>query len=366
MKEKICYVSPVSIHSYRFMEALSQRGYEISLITDSSAWIAPKTNMFPVYVLPELTWINSPWRLAPNILAIMKFLKKIQPDLVHLHVEHYYSIPIILSGFPYILTSWGNEVLKLPWTNLILKTLARCAAKDARKITVDANCVKKTWIDIGVPENRIEIILFGVDTSTFNPNVNGQGVRKRLELRKNDIVVISIRAFYEDPPYNVECLIRAIPLVLKRHRNIKFIIKGVGPLEDYLKSLTRELDVSSYVHFVGLTPHHEVAQYLAAADIYVSTCFIDSTSVSLLEAMACGLPPIVTDILGNREWIENGVNGFLFPPKNPKALAEKIIELVENEPLRKRFGESCLQIIKRKATWKESVIKMEAIYKALL
>jgi len=348
------------------MEAFSQRGYDISLITDSCAWIAPQTNMFPVHVLPKLTWINSPWLLAPNILTIMKLLKKIQPDLVHLYVQHYYSIPIILSGFPYILTSWGNEVLKLRRANLILNTLARCAAMNARKITGDARCVKKAWIEVGVPEKRIEVIFFGVDISVFNPDVNGQGVRKRLELGKNDIVVISTRAFYEDPPYDVECLIRAIPLILKRHRNIKFIIKGAGPLENYLKSLVKELSVSRYVRFVGLVPHYKVAQYLAAADIYVSTCYIDTTSVSLLEAMACALPPIVTDILGNREWIENGVNGFLFPPKNPKALAEKIIELVENEPLRKRFGKRCFRIIKQKATWKESLTKMETIYKSLL
>lgn len=348
------------------MEAFRQRGYNISLITDSSAWIAPKTNMFRVYKLPKLTWINSSWLLAPNILIIMAFLKKIKPDLVHLHVHHHYSLPIILSGFPFMLTTWGNEVLQLPHANWILKTLARYAGRNARKITVDARCVKKVWIELGVPEKKIEIIFFGVDTSAFNPNINGQDVRKRLELGKNDIVAISTRAFYENPPYNVECLIRAIPLVLKRHRTIKFIIKGTGPLENHLKSLTRELDVSRYIRFVGLMPHYEVAQYLNAADIYVSTCYIDSTSVSLLEAMACGLPPIVTDIVGNREWIKNGVNGFLFPPKNPKALAEKIIELIENEPLRKRFGERCLQIIKRKATWKESLINMEAIYKSLL
>jgi len=348
------------------MEAFRQRGYDISLITDSCTWIAPKTNMFPVYVLPMLTWMNSPWLLAPNISRIMRFLKKIQPDLVHLYVQHFYSLPIIMSGFPYILTAWGNEVLKLPRDNPILKSLGRCAATNAHKITVDAECAKKIWIESGVPENRIEVIFYGVDISMFNPNIDGQGIRKQLELGRNDIVVISTRAFYEDPPYDVECLIRAIPLILKKHENIKFIIKGAGPLEDYLKRLTRELNVSKYVRFAGLVPHHEVAQYLAAADIYVSTCLIDSTSVSLLEAMACGLPPVVTDIPGNREWIENGVNGFLFPLRNPKALAEKIIELAENEPLRKRFGEKCFQIIKRKATWKESIAKMEAIYKSLL
>jgi glycosyltransferase involved in cell wall biosynthesis len=348
------------------MKALSEKGYDISLITDSSAWIAPETSSFPTYVLPELTWTNIPWRLTPNFTRIMRYLKKIQPDLVHLHVHHHYSIPITLAGFPFILTSWGNEVLKLPQTNWILKTLAKYAAKNALKITVDGKCVKKVWIEIGIPEDKVEIIYFGVDTNIFNPNVNGQKIRKQLKLTENDIVVISTRAFYEDPPYNAQALIKAIPIIQKKHENIKFIIKGSGPLESYLKDLTKKLKVSKQVRFVGLVPHHKIAQYLTAADIYVSTCSLDSTSVSLLEAMACARPPIVTDIAGNREWIKNRKNGFLFPPNDPKVLAEKIIELAENEHLRKLFGERCLQIIKQKATWKESVTKMEAIYKALL
>jgi glycosyltransferase involved in cell wall biosynthesis len=297
---------------------------------------------------------------------MMRFLRKTHPDFVHLHVQHYYSIPIILSGLPYILNSWGIEVLSLPNANLFLKTLAKYTAMNAYAIIVDAKCLKKIWIEIGIPEDKIEIIPFGVDINLFNPKVNGQIIRKSLELRKNDIVVISTRPFYNDH-YNVESLIRAVPLILKRHKNIKFIIKGSGPLEDYLKSLAEELNVSRHIRFVvSFMSHPKIAQYLTAADIYVSTCFIDSTSVSLLEAMACGLPPIVTDIPGNREWIENGVNGFLFPPKDPKALAEKIIELAENEPLRKRFGEKCFRIVKQRATWKESVARMEAIYKSLL
>jgi glycosyltransferase involved in cell wall biosynthesis len=348
------------------MKALSEKGYDISLITDSKAWIAPTTSNFPTYILPELTWTNIPWHLTPNITKIIKFLKKIQPDLVHLHVHHHYSLPITLSGFPFIITTWGNEVLQLPQANPILKILAKYAAKNALKITVDAKCVEKVWLDLGIPEDKIEIIYFGVDTSIFNPNVNGQNIRKQLSLSENDIVVISTRAFYEDPPYNAQTLIKAIPIIQKKHENIKFIIKGSGPLESHLKELTKKLKVSKQVRFVGLVPHHKIAEYLTASDIYVSTCAMDSTSVSMLEAMACARPPIVTDITGNREWIKNGENGFLFPPENPEALAQKIIELAENQHLRKLFGERCLQIIKQKATWKESITKMEAIYKQLL
>jgi len=152
---------------------------------------------------------------------------------------------------------------------------------------------------------------------------------------------------------------------LKAYSNVKFIIKGSGPLEGYLGNLTKRLGISEYVRFVGLVPHSEMAKYLAAADIYVSTCFVDTTSVSLLEAMACGLAPIVTDIPGNRDWIKNSENGLLFPPKNPTALAEKAIQLIENEDLRKSFGKNCFQIVKQKASWKDCVSKMERIYRSL-
>ena len=337
----------------------------MSLITDSYAWVTPKITFIPVYALPALTRINFPRRFIPNYLAIMKILKRIAPDFVHLHVQHYYWPAIVHGGFPFILTSWGIEVLGLLEANIFMKSLARSAAKKARIITVDAKCLKDIWVNLGVSEDKIRVNTFGVDINLFNPHLDGQLVRKKLQIGKNDVVVISTRPFYDDQ-YDVECLIKAIPLILKKHVNAKFIIKGAGPLENYFRNLTRKLNVSDYVRFVGLVPYNEVPQYLAAADVYVSTCFIDSTSVSLLEAMACGLPPVVTDIAGNREWIENGVNGFLFQPRSPTALAEKTIQLIEDKRLRKHFGEKCVRVIQRRAIWEKCVERMEAIYETLL
>jgi len=298
-------------------------------------------------------------------MRIVKILKEINPDFVHLHVQHLYSFAIIQSGYPFLLTSWGAEVLSLPSDNILIKSIAKIAATRAHFIIVDAYCLKKIWIKMGIQESKIKVIPFGVDLSIFNPNVKGSSIRKNLGIEKDETVIISTRAL-DNNHYNIECLIRAVPLVLKRCQNAKFILKGAGPLKTYLQHLVYELNVSDHVRFVGLTPHHEIAQYLVAADIYVSTPFIDTTSVSLLEAMACGLPPIVTDIAGNREWINDEVNGLLFPPKDSIALSEKIIHLIENENTRRRFGERCLQIVKKRASWEACVNKMAAIYQSLI
>jgi glycosyltransferase involved in cell wall biosynthesis len=361
-KLSVCHIGPLSIHSYRLTKSLARRGYSVTLIADSEAWVAPESTKFvPTFTLPALTQSNFPNLFLANSIRIVRLLRKIQPDLVHLHAQHYYSTAIVLSGLPFILNSWGTEVLELPTTSFPRRTLAKMAAVQARKIIVDARILKYIWKSMGVPAQKTEIIPFGVDTDVFNPQVNGDVVRKNLGFERGEIVVISTRAFYSSH-YDVECLVKAVPFVLDDCSNVKFIVKGSGPQAHHLRNLAKQLGVVSHVYFVGLVPHHELAQYLRAADIYVSTSRVDSTSVSLLEAMACGVPPVVTNIPGNREWVRENVNGLLFPSGDAKALAEKIIQLSQNAELRRKFGEKCLQIIKERASWEKCVSKVEEVY----
>jgi glycosyltransferase involved in cell wall biosynthesis len=251
----------------------------------------------------------------------------------------------------------------LPHMNFARRALASYAAIEACKITVDAECLKQIWVNMGVPDRKIEVIPFGVETDLFNTQVNGQSIRKILGIAKDDIAIISTRSFF--PHYNIECLVKAAKEIVKKHSNVKFIIKGEGPLKGHIKGLVEKLDIKQYMRFIDVLPYQEIPQYLAAADIYVSTSFVDSTSVSLLEAMACGLPPITTDIAGNREWIKNGMNGLLYPPKDHVALAERISQLVEHLDLRKQFGERSNQIIMERASWENCVSRMEALYQSL-
>lgn len=337
----------------------------MSIIADSQTWIAQKPKAAPVYLLPKLTRTNFPVQYIPNLLLVTKILKKTNPDLVHLHAQHQYSPAIVWSTKQFLLTSWGTEVLTLPNENPLRKSLAKMTATKASRLTVDANCLKQIWTGMGIPASKVEVIPFGVDLKIFNPQVDGAEKRQKLGIENDDIVLISTRALHNHH-YNIESFVRAIPLILKSCGNVKFVIKGKGPLEAYLRNLTNKLGVTEHVRFVGFVPHRQMANYLAAADIYVSTCYIDTTSVSMLEAMACGLAPVVTDIPGNREWIKEGTNGLLFPPKNPNALAEKSIQLIKNEDLRKSFGKRCFQIAKQKASWGDCVTKMEHIYQSLL
>ena len=173
-------------------------------------------------------------------------------------------------------------------------------------------------------------------------------------------MVISTRRL--NPIYNLEMLIRAIPLVREQVPQARFIIVGDGAQKEHLESLATSLGVSENVKFIGWVPHDELPNYLASADVYVSTSVSDGASVSLQESMACELPPVVTDLPANREWIKDGENGFIVPIDDPQALAERIAYLIENKEVRDRFAKEGRKIIKERADYEKEMSKMEKVY----
>ncbi len=98
-------------------------------------------------------------------------------------------------------------------------------------------------------------------------------------------------------------------------------------------------------------------------DVYVSTSLSDAgLAASTAEAMACGLPVVITDFGDNRKWIEDGESGFIVPLKDPKALAEKIIYLLKNKDIRREFGMRNRKIIEEKNNYYREMEKMENSY----
>jgi glycosyltransferase involved in cell wall biosynthesis len=115
-----------------------------------------------------------------------------------------------------------------------------------------------------------------------------------------------------------------------------------------------------------MIPHARMAPTLAGAQVYVSTSLSDSTSVSLLEAMAAGAFPVVTDIEANREWIEDGRNGFLVPVDDPAVLASRIIAALADPELRRRARAHNLELVRRRASWRANMDAIERLFRRLV
>lgn len=142
-----------------------------------------------------------------------------------------------------------------------------------------------------------------------------------------------------EPVYNAETLIRSIPLVTRCIPEARFIIAGTGSQEPFLKGLAREIGADASTTFLGHVPPEKIPSLMERASVFVSPAVADGTSIALLESIAAGLTPVVSDIEANRSLVQEGKDGFLFEPRDAKGLAMKIIaalscsipaELLEN------------------------------------
>jgi glycosyltransferase involved in cell wall biosynthesis len=212
---------------------------------------------------------------------------------------------------------------------------------------------------MGIEEEKISTFPMGVDEAFLETGKN-----RREKLSKRPFTILSNRSLL--PIYNVSLLIRAIPIVLKEEPEVKFLIAGDGLERKSLEKEAKKLNINSSVRFLGRVPHEEMPNLLSQTDVYVSTSLYDGTSVSLLEAMASGAFPIVTNIPSNREWVTDGENGFLVPTDDEKYLARKIIESLQNPSLLEKSYQKNVLITKEKVSWPKMIKKIQEIYNETL
>ncbi len=363
---KICYIASPDVHTNRWLKYFADNGHDVHLITSLEP--SDNINNVKLHLLkrigPRLQVINYTVNSVPMMLQLRRMLKEINPDILHAHYIMETTLLGAASGFhPFVVTPWGSDVLIAPQKSRMSRWVIKYALKMADLITCDGEQVKEPLTRLGADPQKIRVIYFGVDTKKFKPGRIDSTLRENLGILDSP-TVISVRRL--NPIYDVESLINAVPLILRDFPTTKFVIVGDGTQEEELKNLAKSLGVSDSVRFVGWVSHDELPRYLVSADIYVSTSLSDvGLAVSTAEAMACGLPVIITDFGDNRKWVEDGVNGFIVPPKAPGALASKIISLIKDEELRKRFGKINRGIITERSDWEKEMGKMAKLYAEL-
>jgi glycosyltransferase involved in cell wall biosynthesis len=219
-------------------------------------------------------------------------------------------------------------------------------------------------VELGVAREKIKLIYFGVDTKKFSANQADAEVKGKYQIASDSPIVISLRSL--NPIYDLESLVKAVPLVLGKVPEAKFIIVGDGEQRDYLENVATSLGVGDSVRFAGPISNSDIPRYLASSDVYVSTSLSDAgLAASTAEAMASQLPVVITDFGDNSQWVKEGQGGFLIPVKSPSLLAERIVYLLKNEDVRRKFGELNREIIEERNDYYKEMEKVEHLYQTL-
>ena len=365
---KIFYIAPEeSIHAECWMRYFADAGHEIHLITSD----APSINIGNIRLNilkrfgPHSPIISHLVNSVAKEFQFRRLIRTLKPDIIHAHYIRRATLLAAASGFhPFVVTVWGSDILVAPKESKISRFIVKYVLKKADLITCGGEHIKKPLQELGANSQKIRTVYFGADTRKFNPGQKDDKLRERLRIFDSP-TIISLRNL--ELLYDIESLIVAIPQVLKKVPTAKFVIAGEGSEKAKLKELAKSLKISDSVRFVGWVPNSELPRYIVSADIYVSTALSDGgLALSTTEAMASELPVIITDFGDNRRWVKDGVNGFIIPLRDPEALAAKIIYLLQNEAVRRKFGQINREIIEERYNWKKEMGKMEKLYREVI
>lgn len=365
---KICYLADASdVHTHRWAKYFADEGHEVHLIS----FRPPSEDLgdIQLHLLNTIGKGNAISKHTINPLVVLiqlrRLIKKIGPEVLHGHSIRDHTIIAALTGFhPFVVTAWGDDVLIHPKESKIIKYAVPFTLQRADLVTCDGANTKKAMMEMGIKGDKIDIIMHGVDTKKFNILGRDEELLKELDVL-NSPTIISTRRLGR--VHDVGTLINAVPLVLSEIPDAKFIIGGSGEQKEYLMDLAKSLNVFASTRFVGWIPSDQLPRYLNSSDIYVSTSLSDSgLSAGTAEAMACGLPVVITDFGDNGKWVEDEVSGFLFPLSDSKSLAEKIVYLIQNPNIRRDFGVGSRVVIEERNNYYREMKKMETLYKNLI
>ena len=353
---KICYLANArSIHTKRWAKHFVSRGYEVIVVSYQFGEIE---GIRTICLSKSISVSNLEiLRLLPRVRHIVR---EIWPDILHAHYATSYGIAGVISGkHPLVVTAWGSDVLITPEKSWAYRQMVSFVLSRADLVTTTAQHVTQHIIKKGyATKSKIVTLPFGVDLKYFNSNQ-----RTRLH---GEVPTLVISTRHLDHGYDVDTYVRAIPKVLNSCHHVRFMIVGDGPLRGQLEQLAVNLGVRDKIDFRGNISHQEMPVLLKQSDVFVTTSPSDANNVSLNEAMACGVFPIVTDIPANRAWVEHRRNGLIFPCRDVDQLADSIIEALLQPEWRLKVMDINWEIIRTQASWALSMAEMENHYFRLI
>jgi glycosyltransferase involved in cell wall biosynthesis len=354
--QRIVYLADASsIHTRRWAAEFVRRGYEVHVLSFLPGEIpGASVETFDAGPVQEG---GGNWRYLLHMPALRRRMQQLRPAILHAHYLTSYGLLAALTGVhPLVLTAWGSDVLVTPHHSRTYRVLLRFTLARADLVTSDARSMSEELRRYGLSHERLLTVPLGVDLRLFNGTA-----RDWPAIGSN---LISTRQL--SPNTNLDTVLGAFELARQKIPGLRLAVVGEGPEGPCLRALAHQMGLSVCMSWLGNLGQHRLPGLLRAADLYLALTLSDSTSVSLLEAMACGALPIVSDLPANREWVQSHRNGILVSPKDRQAAATAIVEAARDVEFRRQAARRNAAMIAQRANWEQNMTHVEQAYQALM
>jgi len=289
----------------------------------------------------KLLYFQVPFFFFFSFLNLAKVVKKEKIDIIHAHwiipqgfISILYKKFFKKNNIKILCTSHGGDIFGLQ--NPLMKKIKKWTLNNVDTLTVVSNAIKEEAKKLKIRDDLpIEVIPMGVDTNLFNPNQYDSKIKEKFNIKGPFLLFVGRLAEKKGVRY----LIEAMPKVAQKYPEAKLLIIGSGPLENELKNQVKDLGLENNVIFTGAMPNKELPKYYATADIFIGPSVVakggdrEGLPVTYMEAMASGCWVVGTDLPGNKDIIQNDVNGCLVRQKDSQDLNDKILTVLDRQKI---------------------------------
>jgi L-malate glycosyltransferase len=355
MTKRILLLADVnSPHTQKLVEGIAASGYEtgvFSLSARKKEWFGgkPRITIFDEDAVPTEVFSGSSLRklgYLRKVKAVKKAIREFKPDIVHAHYATSYGLLGWRCGFhPLVISAWGSDVMDFSASGAVKKALVKKVLNAADLLMATSLTLEKAVMEIC--GKHAVVTPFGVDTNIFR--------KEEVAGPFADAIVIGTVKSLE-PVYGIDTLIKAFRIVKQRNPGKKFhlLIVGEGTQREELTALAKTNGLKNEVTFTGRIDRAEIARYHNMIGIFVNLSRYESFGVSVLEAMACENPVVVSDTGGLAEIVDEGKTGFRVKVNDPEAAAAAIEKLLD-EKLCVAMGKNAREKVKHEFEWNATV-----------
>lgn len=357
---KILYFSrDYSPHDHRILSALAESGHEVDYLRLEDRGRRLESRPLPPRVhLVEWAGGKAPLQVAEWEHLVKDFtrvIREISPDVVHAGPVQSAALIAAAGGTsPLVTMSWGSDLLRDAGRSPFTRWATRFVLERTRLLYADCQAVVQRAAEVGFPRERCVVFPWGVDLDLFSPA--GEADLRIWLGWENAFILFSNRSF--EPIYGVDLIARAFVQAAASNPQLRLLLLGQGSQELTIRGILEDGGVADRVYFAGQVSSEDLPEYYRTGDLYLSASHSDGSSVSLLEALACGRPALVSDIPGNREWILPDETGWLFPDGDAAALAEQILSIQADEPKRQEIARRSRRLAEERADWRVNSRRM--------
>ncbi len=331
-----------SPHDHRFLAALAETEHQVFYLRLEGNQRQVEDRPVPSPI-EQVQWAGGKgpfrWRDVPRLVSDLKrVLRQLKPDIAHAGPIQTCAFLVAITRFRPLLTmSWGFDVMQDAERNAWWRWVTRYTLRGSTYFVSDAVVTRDKAVAYGMNPDCTAVFPWGVDLAHFRPvealrgSSGGLSTSTKVsaaQVAENAPFTLFCNRSWE-PRYGVDVLARAFAKVAQQRPNARLLLLGGGSQANVIRQILLSGHVLDRVQFPGQVSQSDLPRWYHMADLYISPSHVDGSSVSLMEALACGLPVLVSDIPANCEWVTDGRNGWLFPDGDADALASKIIEVME-------------------------------------